>query len=204
MPRHKLLPPHKYSKIPDITQASPVRNRPAGCAIPPYQILYAPCRLSSSITSGAKPPSHTLLPPQVSHQAQIRPSVHFSLLKCHIRKMPTCPSPQAVPSRTVSLRSTPPLTRSPLLWCRGWHRFSEGTACRLSEDSQCITSGAKSPSNTLFPPHLTHKETTNLPSTALCGTFQFPQCVTSGAKMPSHALFSPHLTHQESGKLIFR
>ena len=25
---------------------------------------------------------------------------------CHIRKMPTCPSPQAVPSRTVSLRST--------------------------------------------------------------------------------------------------
>ena len=97
LPRHKLLPPHKYSKIPDITQASPIRNRQAGCAIPPYQILYAPCRLSSSITSGAKPPSHTLLPPQVSHQAQIRPSVHFSFLKCHIRKMPTCPSPQAVP-----------------------------------------------------------------------------------------------------------
>ena len=106
LPRHKLLPPHKYSKIPDTTQTSPIRNRQAGCAIPPFQILYAPCRLSSSITSGAKPPSHTLLPPQVSHQAQIRPSVHFSLLKCHIRKMPTCPSPQAVPSRTVSLRST--------------------------------------------------------------------------------------------------
>ena len=33
-------------------------------------------------------------------------------------------------SRTVSLRSTPPLTRSPLLWCRGWHRFSESTAYR--------------------------------------------------------------------------
>ena len=114
------------------------------------------------------------------------------------RRRPRCSEAKSVgrePQRMVRRRS---LCKK----CRGWHRFSEGTACRLSEDSQCITSGAKSPSNTLFPPHLTHKETTNLPSTALCGTFQFPQCVTSGAKMPSHSLFSPHLTHQESVKLI--
>ena len=46
---------------------------------------------------------------------------------------------QAVPSRTVSLRSTPPLTRSPLLWCRGWHRFSEGSCLPASRFSQCET-----------------------------------------------------------------
>ena len=103
---------------------------------------------------------------------------------------------QAVPSRTVSLRSTPPLTRSPLLWCRGWHRFSEGTACRLSEVSQCDTSGAKTPSHTHFPPHPTHQENRTLPHSPLQATSPFSSSYTSGAKSPFHTHFPPHPTHQ--------
>ena len=63
--------------------------------------------------------------------------------------------------------------------------------------SSCVTSGAKSASHAIFPPHVSHQENHNLPYTALCGTFLISRCVTSGAKSASHALFPPHVSHQE-------
>ena len=63
--------------------------------------------------------------------------------------------------------------------------------------SLCVTSGAKTASHALFPPHVSHQENHNLPYTALCGTFPFSSSITSGAKSVSHALFPPHVSHQE-------
>ncbi len=63
--------------------------------------------------------------------------------------------------------------------------------------SLCVTSGAKTASRALFPPHVSHQENHNLPYTALCGTFPFSSSITSGAKSVSHALFPPHVSHQE-------
>ena len=67
--------------------------------------------------------------PLPSHPgSSLTTSLSHHLTQFHHLGLPHhCSAAWQVPFRTVSLRSTPPLTRSPLLWCRGWHRFSKGT-----------------------------------------------------------------------------
>ena len=63
--------------------------------------------------------------------------------------------------------------------------------------SSSDTSGTKSPSHTLFPPHPYHQENRNLPLSPLYTTSPFSSCVTSGAKSYFRAHFVPHLILQE-------
>ena len=84
----------------------------------------APGRLFSAPPS---PDPRPIAPPQspwvIPHHLTQSPLTQFH----HLGLPHHCSAAWQVPFRTVSLRSTPPLTRSPLLWCRGWHRFSKGT-----------------------------------------------------------------------------
>ena len=71
-----------------------------------------------------------LFPHFVHHRPFSCTNCRLSLTLYTRRPSPVRTAGRLLLSRTVSLRSTPPLTRFPLLWCRGWHRFSESTAYR--------------------------------------------------------------------------
>ena len=63
--------------------------------------------------------------------------------------------------------------------------------------SRSVTSGTNTPLHAVIPPHLLHRETSNLPQSPLQATFPFSRCVTSGANTPLHTLISTHPSYRE-------
>ena len=127
------------SRPTDSATLHPGLRRRAEARLPRYS-PYLYTRSPSPVQTAVFPPLCTPQALLLYELPSFPHSVHQKAFSCtNCRLSPTLyttgPSPvrtagRLLLSRTVSLRSTPPLTRFPLLWCRGWHRFSESTAYR--------------------------------------------------------------------------